>query len=485
MRPSAPTIFLDPASRRPAYLQIAQALMSEIHTGRFHPGDRLPGYRALAEQLGVSRTTTLAAYAELQSEGWVTSRPGEGSVVAAEPPRELPGGGARAEPPAGIGFDLPSEGLAGAGFPAASVLEVATGVPDPRLVPGAALARAYRRVLTVNPQASLGAGDARGHPRLREALGRHLAATRGIRAEPDALIVTRGSQMAFFLAAQALFAPGDIVAVEALGDRGVWDAFTRAGARCLPVPVDGGGLDVEALATLASQTRLRAVLVSPQRQYPTLSVLAPDRRRRLLDLAAAHRFAVLESDLDSEFHLDGRPVAPLAASDPAGVVIHFGVLSKIFSSGLRLGLVHATPAFVERMRQQRLILDGQGDPVLERAMAELLEDGEVQRHVNRLRQIYRRRRDVLCAALVREAGDALELQPPVGGLSLWAGVRSGVDVDAWAARALRGGISFRPGRQFSFDGTAVQGLRMGFSNFAEATLLDVAGRMGRALRETA
>ena len=118
-------------------------------------------------------------------------------------------------------------------------------------------------------------------------------------------------------------------------------------------------------------------------------------------------------------------------------------------------------------------------------ISELLEDGEVQRHVNRLRQIYRRRRDVLCAALVREAGDALELQPPVGGLSLWAGVRSGVDVDAWAARALRGGISFRPGRQFSFDGTAVQGLRMGFSNFAEATLLDVAGRMGRALRETA
>ncbi len=485
MRAFTPTIFLDPASRQPTYLQIAQALMAEIHRGRFQPGDRLPGYRALAEQLGVSRTTALAAYGELQSGGWVASTPGEGSVVAPDPPRALPGAGAPAPPPAGPGFDLAPDGPQLPGKVAASVLEVATGVPDPRLVPGAALARAYRRALTVNPLAALDADDLRGHPCLRAALGRHLTATRGIPAAPETLLVTRGSQMAFFLAAQALFVPGDHVAVEALGDRGVWDAFTHAGARCLPVPVDRGGLDVEALATLAGQTRLRAVLVSPQRQYPTLAVLAPERRRRLLELAAAHRFAVLESDLDSEFQLDGRPVAPLAAADPAGVVIHFGVLSKIFSPGLRLGVVRAPAAFVERLRQQRLVLDRQGDPVLERAMAELLDDGEVQRHVNRMHLIFRRRRDALCAALARELGDSIEAPRPAGGLSLWVTVRAGLDVDAWAARALRLGVSFRPGRQFAFDGAPVQGFRIGYSNFAEPTLEDVAGRLGRALREAA
>ncbi len=485
MRATAPTIFLDPASRKPAYLQIAEALMAEIQRGRFQPGDRLPGYRALAEQLGVSRTTALAAYGELQSGGWVASTPGEGSVVAVDHPRAFTAVGATAPPPQRPGFDLALDRPTPQRIAAAGLLEAATGVPDPRLVPGAALARAYRRALTVNPLAALDADDLRGHQSLRQALGRHLAATRGIPATPESLLVTRGTQMAFFLAAQALFVPGDHVAVEALGDRGVWDAFARAGARCLPVPVDDGGLDVEALAALASTTRLRAVLVSPQRQYPTLTVLAPERRKRLLELAAAGRFAVLESDLDAEFQLDGRPVAPLAADDPAGVVVHFGVLSKIFSPGLRLGVVRASAPVIERLRQQRLVLDRQGDPVLERAMAELLDDGEVQRHVNRMLLVFRRRRDTLCAALARELGDALEVRPPAGGLSLWVTVRAGLDVDAWAARALRGGVSFRPGRQFAFDGAPVQGFRIGYSNFAEATLEAMAIRLGEALREVA
>jgi GntR family transcriptional regulator/MocR family aminotransferase len=337
----------------------------------------------------------------------------------------------------------------------------------------------------VNPQASLGVEDPQGHPRLREALGRLLAAGRGIPAATDRLLITRGSQMAFFLVAQALFAPGDAVAVEALGDRAVWEAFARAGARCLPVPVDADGLDVAALDALASRTRLRAVLVSPQRQYPTLVPLSAGRRQRLLELAAERRFAVLDADLDWEFQFDGQPGPALAAADPAGVVIHLGLLSRIFDPGQRLGVVHAAAGFVARIREQRLVFDRQGDPVLERAMAELLEDGEVQRHLNRLHQPYRHRRDALVAALRREAGEAVSIVPPTGGLALWVEVRGGVDVDAWAARALARGVAFRPGRQFAFDGAAVQGFRIGFSSLPEPALDEVAARIGAALREVA
>lgn len=483
MRGFTPTIHLDPESRAPLYLQVVSALQGEIHRGRLKPGDHLPGYRTLAESLGVSKNTVLSAYRELQAEGWVTSTVGGGSVVAASPPSDLPGGAAATPPEGSPGFDLAGEDPSPGGPSPGGLLKVGSGLPDPRHLPSAVLARAYRRALLVNPQASLGVEDPQGHPRLRQALARLLSASRGFPAAADRLLVTRGSQMAFFLAAQALFAPGDAVAVEALGDRAVWEAFTRAGARCLPVPVDAEGIDVEALEALASHTRLRAVLVSPQRQYPTLVQLGPARRRHLLELAAARRMAVLDADLDWEFQFDGRPAPALAAADPAGVVIHFGLLSRIFDPGQRLGLIHAAAGFVARLREQRLVFDRQGDPALERAMAELVEDGEVQRHLNRLHQAYRGRRDTLAAALRREAGAAVSIEPPSGGLALWVKVSDGVDVDAWAARALARGVAFRPGRQFAFDGAAVQGFRIGFSSFAEPMLEEVAARIGAALRD--
>jgi GntR family transcriptional regulator/MocR family aminotransferase len=476
-----PNLFLDLEGREPVYLQIARALAEEIRRGRFKPGETLPGYRTLAEQLRVSRNTVMAAYRELQAQGWLTVTQRSGTAVAARLPVHE---GARAAAPGpepdGIGFDLAAPPRA-AGHAAGDLLKVATGNPDPRLLPSNALAQAYRRALTLNQGAALAVDDPRGHPRLRQAIAEMLARTRGIAASSERLIVTRGSQMALFLAAQALAHPGDVVAVEALGDRGAWEAFTHAGARCLPVAVDGGGMALDALEALLATTRLRAVLVTPRRHYPTLVPLAPARRRGLLELASRHRFAVLEADLDSEFQYEGRPVAPLAADDRADVVVHVGTLSKIFSPGLRLGFVHGPAPLVAEMRAARVVFDQQGDPVLERAMAELMEDGEVQRHLNRMHPVYLRRRDALCEALRRELGEAVRVEPPAGGLALWVNVAAGVDVDSWSTRAIEQGVSFRAGRSFAFDAGPVQGLRLGFANYEEARMREVARRMRAAL----
>jgi GntR family transcriptional regulator/MocR family aminotransferase len=479
-------LFLDPQSGDPVYLQIAHALMQEIHRGRLRPGDLLPGYRTLAEQLGVSRNTVMSAYHELQAEGWVVSRAGEGSLVAPEPPALLPQGaaeGAIGTPsPQGMGFDLGESLVQGASAPGQGLLRAGTGIPDPRLLPGAELARAYRRALTQHGQSALSLEDSQGHPKLREALARMLAGTRGIPATAQRTLVTRGSQMAAFLTAQALIRPGDVVAVEALGDRKAWEAFTHAGARCLPLPVDLEGLDVGALEDLLGTTALRAVLVTPRRQYPTLAVLAPERRARLLELAQIHRFAILEVDQDSEFQFEGRSLAPLAAQDPAGVVIHLGTLSKIFSPGLRLGFVHGPGPLIQRMKQLRLVFDRQGDMVLERAMAELMEDGEIQRHLNRMQQVYRRRRDAACEALHRWLGERVSFEVPPGGLALWIQANGNLDVDAWATQSLEQGVAFQPGRQFAFEAGPVQGLRLGFANHDEAELEEVARRMAAALK---
>jgi GntR family transcriptional regulator/MocR family aminotransferase len=470
-------IFLEPGGREPVYLQIARALTQEIQRGRLPPGEPLPGIRMLAEQLDVSRNTVMAAYRELQAQGWLTLTQRSGTTVAAR----LPVHAAAARPSGATGFDL-RDGVepkgAGAG---ADLLQVGTGNPDPRLLPSAALAQAYRRALTLNKGAALAVDDPLGHPRLRVALAGMLASTRGLVTDPGQLLVARSSQLALFLAAQALLRPGDVVAVEALGDRSAWEAFTRAGARCLPVPVDQDGISVDALEALPSSTPLRAVLVTAQRQYPTLVVLTPERRARLLALAERRRFAVLESDLDSEFQFDGRPVRPLAAQDRAGLVVHVGTLSKAFGAGLRLGFLHGPAAVVAQVKAVRLVLDRQGDPVLERAMAELMEDGELQRHLNRMHPVYRLRRDALCAALARELGSAVEVSAPTGGLALWVKVRPDVDVDGWSTRAFEGGVAFQAGRRFAFDGGPVQALRLGFSNYEEARMDEVARRMAAAL----
>lgn len=484
-----PTLFLEPKSGVPIFQQIAQGLAAEIHAGRFGPGDHLPGYRTIAKQLGVSRNTVIAAYRELQTQGYVVTHPVVGSVVAPRPPGPAQPAAAPTAPAAPaprraglVGFDLATPTGARSATPKAGLLNVGTGVPDPRLVPGLALARAYRRVVTARGGAVLAPGHPGGHPRLRQELASMVASTRGLAAEADELFVASGSQMALYLLALAICPPGTAVAVEALGDHRTWEAFSRAGARCHPVPVDDGGLDVDALDRLAaaSEGALRAVLVTPHRQYPTLVPLTAARRRRLLEVAGARRLAVLEVDLDSEFNFDGAPARSLAAEDQAGVVVHVGTLSKLFAPALRLGFVVAPRPLVARLESLRSTMDRHGDPALEVAFAELMEDGELQRHLNRMRVTYRGRRDALCAALATQLGEVLEVTAPTGGLALWAPVRGRVDLDAWAARALEAGVAFRPGRFFAFDGRPVSALRMGYAAHGEAELEEAVRRMAAA-----
>ena len=177
------------------------------------------------------------------------------------------------------------------------------------------------------------------------------------------------------------------------------------------------------------------------------------RRLRLLELARARRIAVIEDDYDFEFHYEGRPVLPLAAADRHAVVVYIGTLSKILAPSLRLGFIVAPPSLVERARRDCASrIDRQGDQVVECAVAELIEDGELQRHVRRMRRIYQGRRDALVALLHKRLGGALSFTVPAGGMALWAQAASDIDVDGWAARALGRGVLFNSAARFAFDG---------------------------------
>jgi GntR family transcriptional regulator/MocR family aminotransferase len=472
----------------PMFLRIARAIADDVRRGRLSAGEALPGTRALAESLGVHRNTVLAAYRELAAEGWVSTSPARGTFVAAEVPEVRPrrfaaAAAPRAAVPARVGFDLPPPATAPAPLSAAGsgVLSMSGGIPDVRLVPTAPLARALRRALRAPGRALLGYGDPAGPMALRAALAAMLSTTRGLAAGPDNVLVTRGSQMALDLAARALLAPGDVVAVEALGYRPAWEVFRAAGARLVAVPLDRDGARVEALAALARRDPIRAFYVTPHHQYPTTVGLAPGRRVALLDLARRARFAVLEDDYDHEFHYDGRPVLPLASADTAGVVVYIGTLSKVLAPGLRIGYAVAPVPVIARMVARRHLVDRQGDHLLEQAVAELLEDGEIQRHVRRARRIYAARRDVLVSLLRRTFGSLLFFRAPSGGTAIWARVAPEVNVEAWSARALEQGVLLATARHFAFDGRARPYVRLGFAQLDEGEMQDAVRRIGLAL----
>lgn len=249
-------------------------------------------------------------------------------------------------------------------------------------------------------------------------------------------MVTRGSQMAIYLAAAALISSGDAVAVEEPGYPYAWEAFRAAGARVIGVPVDALGIDVARLENLAQQEpKLKALYVTPHHQYPTTVTLGASRRLRLLEVARRYGLSIVEDDYDHEYRFDGRPVLPLASRANDSVpVIYIGSLSKLLSPAVRLGYVSARPDILQRMIKRREAIDRQGDLLLESAMAELICNGTLARHARKARRVYEVRRNILVTELKERLGQDIAFNTPSGGLAVWLVVRDGLSANAWAPR---------------------------------------------------
>lgn len=484
---------LDLESEVPIYLQLTRRLIEAIADGRIVPGSRLPGSRSLARAVGVHRNTVSAAYDELLAEGWITSRPRSGTFVS----DALPASGATAQEPRTAGNALALDSGAPRVLPRSREaiyrmarppavwrstpsptgrVDLIGGRPDLSLVPAVALARAYARGLRRLRSGVLGYGDPRGHERLRVVVAQMLRSTRGLAVNAKNILITSGSQMALYVAVRALIRPGEAVAVESLGYPAAWETLRAAGARLRPVQVDGEGLRVDKLARLSGRERIRAVYLTPHHQYPTTVSLSPRRRMELLHLARMRRFAILEDDYDHEVHFDGHPLVPLASADRLESVIYMGSLSKIFAPGLRLGYAVAPQRVVERLAAQRSVIDLSGNSGLEIAVAELFEEGEIQRHLRRMTRIYRARRDALVAGLRDHLGDVLEFEVPSGGTAVWCRVPNRSSVDAWVERCRAAGVTFQRGSAFTFRKNSIPAVRIGFTRATEPEI-------GRAIRQ--
>jgi GntR family transcriptional regulator / MocR family aminotransferase len=446
--------------------QIYAGIRRAILDGIVGPGTRLPSSRALAGDLGVSRTTTLLAVQQLQAEGYLTARRGSGTSVAHELPDDLVQ--RRALPPASRPRH-PALSRRGASLVAAPAgarrLEgppraFRLGTPGVDLFPVALWSRLVSRRLRSVTSAQLDYGDAAGLRLLREAIADHVQTARGTRCAADQVVMVAGAQQGFELVCRLLLDPGDRVWMEEPGYPGARSALRGAGARIVPVPVDAEGLDVEQGARRAADARL--VYVTPSHQYPLGVPMSLPRRLALLAWARAARAWVIEDDYDSEFRYGARPIPCLHGLDVDGRVIYVGSFSKTLFPALRLGFIVVPPDLQDGLVAARAAAD-QHPPTLDQAvLADFIVEGHFARHLRRMRMAYRERLEALTEAAERYCRGALRVRPVRTGLHALADLE-GVDAVRVSREAAARGVEATPlSAYFAGRERGANGLVLGF-----------------------
>ena len=492
MLPFKSLLAVDKASATPIFLQVAEQLNQLIQAGTLPAGQRLPGTRQLAGLLGLHRQTVVAAYDEGLAQGWLESRAGSGTYVAAHLPAVKPqsltqadrkGLSAQLGLPQQPGYSVETKPyLVRPVLVHSAGLRLDDGFPDIRLAPMDELSRAYRLYFRWgSPQEHFGYGDTKGHPLLREQLSVYLNETRGLQTTPDNVLITRGSIMGLHLTSQVLLRPGDV----AVTGETTWSGATmncqRAGATMLTVPVDQHGLDVDALASICQKQTVRLVYVTPHHHYPTTVTLRADRRVRLLQLAEQWGFAVLEDDYDYDFHYLSRPILPLASADRRGMVVYVGSLTKSVAPAFRIGYVVAPTALIDELARHRRIIDRQGDPMLEFAVGQLFKTGDLKRHFRKALRTYHARRDRFCELLTSELTNAVRFSQPDGGLAVWATFDSSINMETLTEQAGRNGLFLSSGLSHNPPGQRLNGTRLGFASSTEAELEQAVAVLKRTL----
>jgi GntR family transcriptional regulator/MocR family aminotransferase len=460
----------------PVYQQIVQALIHDIQRGRLLPGTFLPSSRELASTLGVNRKTIVIAYDDLIAQGWLASDGTRGTIVSSSLPELAPRPAPIPQADAGPEGASPDFKVRAAAEPLAAFAESThltfdDGAPDARLLSPDVLSRAYRTALRQAVRGNwLGYGDPRGSPILRETIANMLTTHRGLVANADNICITRGSQMAIFLAARILVRPGETVLVEALSYSPAWQAFRAAGAAVVGARLDDDGLDVGDVERLCRRHKVRALYLTPHHQFPTTVSLTPQRRLRLLDLASQFGFAVIEDDYDHEFHFEQQPLLPMASYAPRRTV-YIGSMSKLLLPALRIGYVAAASDVINLMANETVIIDRQGNVPTELAVAELIESGELHRHARKALQVYLNRRNAFAHLLQENFDDIIDFKVPDGGLAFWIKFRDSAVLDAIEKAVPQSGVRFLPSRSFAIAPYEHRGLRLGYAslNLDEAT----------------
>ena len=446
----------------PLHQQIEGEIRRGIRDGRLRSGTRMPSTRALAADLGLSRGVVVEAYQQLVAEGYLVSWPGGNTEVATTATAQRPSASTSLIEGPRIDFRY--------------------GRPDVSQFPRAAWLRSLRRVLNGAPHDRLSYLDGHGAPELCQALADYLNRVRGTAAQPANMVVCNGFAQGFTLVTRVLAAHGGRrLAVEDPSDDTVRSIAAAAGLDVVGIPVDEDGIRIDELERSGAD----AVLVTAAHHFPTGAVLSPQSRTALVDWATRHHGLVIEDDYDAEYRYDRAPVGAIQGLAPDRV-LYAGSASKTLAPGLRLGWLLVPSGLVESVAAAKLTAD-LGSPVLDQlAFADFLTHGEFDRHLRRMRAIYRRRRDALLQALQ----EMLPELRPVGiaaGLHVLTWLPDDIDEATVVKAAARHGIGVYGLSPYRMHRDGDGGLLFGYAGLSErkitegiAILADVVNGAARA-----
>jgi GntR family transcriptional regulator/MocR family aminotransferase len=441
--------------------QIEASIRDGIRAGRLRVGTPLPPTRALASELGVSRGVVVEAYQQLVAEGYLASRAGGYTEIAIGPRPATPA--------------VPAEPVR------APKIDFGYGRSDVSHFPRALWLRSIKRVLTDAPNERFLYLSGRGVPELRQALADYLNRVRGAAVDPSNVVIVNGYAQGIALIIQVLAASGARrLAVEDPSPNDDARIMTAAaGMEIVGVPVGPDGILVDALSDVDAD----AIVLTPSHQWPTGGVLSAESRAAVLRWAARRQAVIVEDDYDAEYRYDRDPIGAIQGLAP-DQVIYAGTTSKTLAPGLRLAWLVVPPALVDAVATAKINAD-RGSPALDQlAFADFLARGEFDRHLRRMRPVYRRRRDVLLTAL-RDRAPTLQPAGIAAGLHLVTWLPSTVDESALVAAAAERGVAINGVSPYRIASTGPGGLIFGYSSLSERSIVDGVRVIGEALLELA
>ncbi|QEI08567.1 PLP-dependent aminotransferase family protein [Pigmentiphaga aceris] len=488
---------LDKQGEEPVYRQLQRHLHEAILSHRLAAGSKLPSSRLLAQELGIARNTVTEVYAHLTVAGYVTSRSGSGTYVAATAPETLAG-----ETPMSDGA-VPAPGRAlsvrgrrlvdGVGFAPTQWGAFMPGVPDVTEFPSRVWSRLSNRHWRRPAPSLLTYAPSGGHGPLRKVLAEHLRTSRGVRCQPEQIVITTGAHQAIDLAARLLADPGERVWIEEPSYWGIRSVLRSLGLELEARPADGEGMTLPSSVSglpggmsstnstnsvngshgshgTNSETPPALILLTPSHQYPLGMVMSLARRRAWLDYARQHGSWIIEDDYDSEFRYGSRPLECLQGLDTAGRVIYVGSFSKTLFPGLRIGYVVVPDALVDAFAKGAAELYREGQLQQQAILADFIFEGHLSSHIRRMRGLYGQRRELLKEAVAQRFGNALPVSGDDAGLHLVVDLPPGSDDGAVARAALARGIAVRPLRPYYMNPSDRTGLLLGYACVPDAQI---------------
>jgi DNA-binding transcriptional MocR family regulator len=475
---------LDRQDGQPIYLRLAAAIVAAIGRGELVAGEKLPSERELALRLGVSRTTVVGAYRELESRGLVRGQVGRGTFVSAAGAR-APGDG-----PHPVTAPFAWQGKMSLGSRRAvdptlrtmvrhkepSLISFAGGVPALDRFPTAAYRRLTDRILRRGVRETLGLLPSEGAPELRRALAARCE------ARPEEILVTSGAQQALDLISRCLLDPGDAVVMDRPGYVGALETFRAAGASIVGWCFERS--DTGELEDLILRYRPKLLYTNPTFQNPTGRTLSPATRREILRLASRYRLPVVEDTAYSELHFFNPAPDSLYQLDREGLVVRVGSFSKTLGAGLRLGWMVAPEDIVDQLSLIKARSDLFTAGPAQMVVADMLSSALYDDHLQDLRIEHRQRHEAMANALRRYVpAGTLSWRPAEGGLYLWCRLAPGLDARTLMQEATASGVTFVNGEPFYGDGTGKSHLRLCFSSTAPEQIEEGVRRLAEAIAE--